>query len=187
MQEKETIALDFDGCIALGDTVKMKYAKLLHNIDISPAQTLKQTYPLGEKKYVELVQYINIDYILEYKLDPTCIPVLKKLSEDCFRFVILSSRTKKEIDAVKKFVEHHRLPIEELHATLLEPKRQKCLEIGAKAIVEDCLYKLEPLENDPIELFFFRRPWNAHEKVKEGSRVKEISHWDEFTEAMVRL
>ncbi|MDP3728000.1 MAG: hypothetical protein Q8R18_00960 [bacterium] len=187
MYKELTIALDFDGCVALGDTVKMKYAKMLHGIDITPSQTLKQTYPLGEKKYVEVVQHINIDYIMEYELDQTCIPALETLRKKGFRFVILSSRTKEEIEAVKKFVVYHKLPIEELHATLLEPKRQICLDIGAKALVEDCLYKLEPLEHDPLELFFFRRPWNMHEKMKKGSKVKEIFHWKEFAQAMENL
>ncbi|MDP3728782.1 MAG: hypothetical protein Q8R18_04990 [bacterium] len=181
------VALDFDGCIALGHKAKIKYAKILHQLDIDPSQTLKQTYPLGEKKYVELVRYINIDRIMEYELDHGCVPVLRNLAKKGVHFIIVSSRTKEEIHAVKKFVKHHKLHIKDSHATLLEPKRKVCLDMHARALLEDCLYKLEPLEHDPLELFFFRRPWNRHEKLKKGTRVKELHTWGEFEKEIEQM
>ena len=48
------ITLDFDGCIALGEQAKIKYAKVYHNIDLNSNQIVKKTYPLGPEKYKEL-------------------------------------------------------------------------------------------------------------------------------------
>lgn len=67
------VTLDFDGCLAIGDHLKIKYAKILHEVDITQKQSTKETYPLGAKNYLELMDIVATDYIFEYQLDPSVV------------------------------------------------------------------------------------------------------------------
>ena len=73
------VTLDFDGCIAIGDHLKIKYAKELHDINVTKEQAIKEKYPLGPKKYLELMDTVAVDHILEYRLDPQCKDILDSL------------------------------------------------------------------------------------------------------------
>ncbi len=59
LAQKIPIALDFDGCIAIGEPVKIKYARLYHKIDIGPKTCMKATYPLGPVMYKQLMDKIH--------------------------------------------------------------------------------------------------------------------------------
>lgn len=139
------VTLDFDGCIAIGDHVKIKYAKILHGINIRPDQCSKEYYPYpypdqhlmgltkeqreklpdeeqkkveeNAEKYLELVEVASGDKILEHNLDPQCKQVLNSLYNQGFRFAIVTSRKDKLFEACKKFVRYHGLPIYYFHST----------------------------------------------------------------------
>jgi len=97
------ITLDFDGCIALGEQAKIKYAKVYHNIDLNSNQIVKKTYPLGPEKYKELMDKVTTIHIMEYILDPKCKQVLKDLYNEGFRFAVVTSRSGEELKAAIKF------------------------------------------------------------------------------------
>ncbi len=143
--ENIIVTLDFDGCIAIGDHVKIKYARILHGINLKSEQCSKEYYPYpypdkhlmgltkeqknklpdedkkkvkeNAEKYLEMVAVASGDKILEHNLDPQCKKVLNSLYNQGFRFAIITSREGKLFKACKKFIRYHGLPIINFHGT----------------------------------------------------------------------
>lgn len=130
------VALDFDDVIAMGAPAKIKHAKLLHGIDTSKDQILKETYPLGPKKYKELIDEITIKQILDFGLAEGCKEVLESLTAQGFQFAVVTSRYAHEFQASKDFCKYHNLPIEYLHNTNYKPKEFFCRKLHARAMMD---------------------------------------------------
>jgi hypothetical protein len=200
--ENIIVTLDFDGCIAIGDHLKVKYAKLIHNVDIDKIHSTRETYPLGPTKYLELMDIVGSEYILEYNLDPQCKQVLNDLFNQGFRFAIVTSRERKLLDACKKFIKYHNLPIKYFHGTGKRPNKITgepeympkdffVNELKSRAMIDDTLYKLAQLNGAPAQLFFLVRPWSKSElKDLTGElkkRINVIKDWREFSQNLIYM
>lgn len=174
------IALDFDGCIGIGEAAKIKYAKVYQNATISPSQSTVETYPLGKEMYKQLMEKVTVDHIMEYQLDPHCKEVLAALYAQGFRFALVSSRTDNEMNAAKFFIKMHKLPIEYFHSANNQSKAAICTRLKARAFLDDSLFKLLDLTDTPMHLFFLRREWNRHEQPSAKGLVTTVSNWQEF-------
>ncbi|MBU1199143.1 MAG: HAD family hydrolase [Nanoarchaeota archaeon] len=190
------VALDFDGCIAYGEKAKIHYANKLFGINPNRDQIVKATFPLGGKKYRELMDHVATEGIMEYELAPDVHHVLRKLYSEGFRFAIVTSRLEygsyRELSACKKFCRYHNLPIKYFYNTNDNPKEIICRKLHSRAIIDDTLFKLRDLMNSDMNLFFLRQRWNSHESVhlSEKNMIFEIGSWQEFYEklhAMRRL
>lgn len=183
------VSLDFDGCIAIGEDAKVKWAKIYHGIDVKPNEITKKTYPLKEGKYKELMQKVTIDHIMDYKLDPQCKDVLDSLYKEGFRFAVVTSRSGPELYAAIRFLSTFKLPIAYFHAVDNKPKDVICTKLRARAMIDDSLDKLVELVNTPLQLFFLRRTWNEEEKVtgELKQQVKVIKDWREFHAGLLEL
>ena len=102
------VVLDFDGCIAIAEHVKIKYARMYHKIDINPKSCMAETYPLGTVMYKQLMDKVMSEHTQEYTLDPHCKEVLEELVTKGFVFCIVSSRSEKTLESCKAFDGHHR-------------------------------------------------------------------------------
>lgn len=176
------VALDFDGCIALGEHVKIKYARLYHKIDISPRQCMKETYPLGSVMYKQLMDRVMEESTDEYTLDPHCKEVLEQLAHEGFTFSLVSSRYGKTLETCKAFIKKNKLPITQFYGTHDMPKNEICKRISARAMIDDTLQKLLDITENPMQLYFLRREWNTHEQLTKelNKRIYELSDWKGF-------
>ncbi len=176
------IVLDFDGCIAIGEHVKIKYAKIYHKIDIGPKTCMSETYPLGSVMYKQLMEKVMVEHTWEYTLDPHCKEVLDALEQKNFRFIIVSSRNEKAIGSCKAFVRKYNLPIIAYYGTDDKAKKEICKKVHARAILDDGLKKLLDLQESTMKLFFLEREWNTHERVNKEiqKRILPISDWRIF-------
>ncbi|MDP3918518.1 MAG: hypothetical protein Q8Q35_01255 [Nanoarchaeota archaeon] len=183
------VTLDFDGCVALGEPVKIKYAKIYHNIDVTSRQIVKETYPIGKDKYKELMDKVTTEHIMEYVLDSQCKEVLDELYVQGFRFAVVTSRTGPELEAAKQFCKINSLPISYYHATSNSPKTIICKKLKSRAMIDDSLLKLIDLIDTPLHLFFLKREWNKHEKVSGELKnlVSVVSNWGEFYSGLLDL
>ncbi|MDP3727969.1 MAG: hypothetical protein Q8R18_00805 [bacterium] len=180
------VALDFDGCIAIGEHVKIKYAKEYHKININPRTCMSETYPLGSVMYKQLMDKVTVQHMDEYILDPHCKEVLNALCKESFRFTIITSRANQSLEACKIFVKKHHLPIEAIYGTNDQAKADMCRKIHARAIIDDSLKKLFELIDTPVHLFFLEREWNTHENTGKGlkGQISSISVWSEFAQKL---
>lgn len=176
------VALDFDGCIGIGEPAKIKWAKIYHNIDVKSNQITKETYPLGSAKYKELMLKVTTEHIMDYQLDSQCKNVLDNLYQEGFRFAVVTSRSGPELDAAIRFVSGFNLPISYFHVVDNKPKNVICTKLRARAMIDDTLSKLVELYNTPLSLFFLRREWNIDEIVTGDlkEQIQEIKDWREF-------
>ncbi len=192
--ENIIVTLDFDGCIAIGDFLKIKYSKILYNVNINQEQCSKEKYPLGQKKYLELMDIVASDYILEYKIDPQCKQILISLYNQGFRFAIVTSREKQLLEACKKFVKYHGLPISYIYGAGKRgmnyiSKDFLIKKLKSRAMIDDTLYKLAELKYSPVQLFFLIRPWSEHElktiNLELNKRINIIKDWREFYQGLI--
>ena len=204
------ISLDFDGVLALGVEVKLKYAKIWYGVKPSLAQTKSS----GFNALMKSIGKPEIDYIrdfrnhlvnahqMEFKVPPHSQQVLVELHRQGFRFVVITSRLDYEYvpalhflkrnfgGIVKKVVNvkpggdkrtfHGRI-IETLFHTRDEPKDKYVKRVGARIHVDDDLFKLKALLNTPAEAVYFRQPENQGKNVPITlRRVYEFRQWKEF-------
>ncbi len=177
-----TIVVDFDGCIAIAEPAKIKYAKLYQQINITSKTCMKATYNLGPIMYKQLMEKIMREHTDEYVLDPQCKEVLTFLHEQGFRIVVVTARDGETLRTCKQFLKKHQLPINEVFGTNDQSKGPICKKIQALTIIEDTLSKLTELLNLPIYMNFLQRDWNTHEVVTKEleKRISTISSWKEF-------
>ncbi len=169
------IALDFDGTIALGrEEAKVEYAKLYHGIEISAFESIGRTYPLGREKYGELRNLVDKNFN-NYRMAPDCKEVLDKLYMESFRFAIVTGRNYESMDSCYRFVEENKLPIDNLYCTNEQPKAETCLQIEAKAMLDDTIKELLALKGTGIRQFLY----SPMQQMAEGGIVSAGS-WKEF-------
>ncbi len=176
------VVLDFDGCIAIGEHVKIKYARMYHKIDIGPKTCMSETYPLGSVMYKQLMKKVMVENTDEYTLDPHCKEVLNALVQEHFVFIIVSSRDEKALESCRTFVKKQQLPIRACYGTDDKSKDNICRKVKARALFDDGLKKLLELQDSPLQLYFLEREWNTHEKVSKEvqKRIIPLSDWRAF-------
>ncbi len=190
------VTLDFDGCVAVGDFLKIKYAKILHGIDIKPEHCSKGSYPKGPEKYTELMDVIANEHILEYFIEPECKRVLNSLFNQGFRFAIVTSRDPYSIEACKRFCKYHKLPIEprSVHSTGRKKGEPELIEkdvlvkkLRSRAMIDDTFYKLKGLAkaNTPALLFLLKREWSGAFESGYERRIWTINKWREFESGLL--
>lgn len=182
------VVLDFDGCIAIGEHVKIKYARMYHKIDIGPKTCMTETYPLGSVMYKQLMEKV-MEHTDEYTLDPHCKDVLGRLVQKGFLFIIVSSRNEKALESCKAFVKKQHVPILACYGTDDKSKKNLCTKLHARAIFDDCLKKLLDLQDSPLKLFFLEREWNTHERVSKEvqKKITPLSDWRSFELEMEKM
>ena len=180
------ITLDFDGCIAIGEKAKVKWAKNYHGINVKPNQITKNTYPLGPQKYKELMLKVTTEHIMEYQIESECKDVLNYLFAQGFRFAIVTSRSGPELEAAKAFAKYHMLPIKYFHATNNSPKNIICSRLRSRAMIDDTFSKLIELSGTTLILFFLRRAWNGNEPDNTPNII-QISNWREFALKLIEI
>src|SRR3989338_10491535 len=150
------VALDFDGCIAFGAAVKIKYAKILHHVDITLEQTQSSTYPLGKEAYRKLADVTGaVPCIYEFELAPHVKEVLLTLYREGFRFAVITSRPNYQFEDCKRCCAHYGLPIKYFNNMNDQgdsiSKAGFCERLHARAIIDDTYKKLAMFENVPLE------------------------------------
>lgn len=185
------VSLDFDGVLAHGLKVKIKYSKQWFGMNLKLSQTKKEGFEAlanhMEKKninYRSLMDPLNEKHIMEYIVPDGCLCVLNKLHSEGFRFVIITSRNNHDYPYAKKFVKHkfgHL--IKNIHNTKNQPKNQFVHRLKPRIHIDDGLKKLIELSNEPISLCYYRQPENIHKNLPLGtSRIHEIHNWKQFYE-----
>ncbi|MCF7799207.1 HAD hydrolase-like protein [Candidatus Woesearchaeota archaeon] len=183
------ISLDFDGVLAHGLDAKIHYAKKWFDMNLSLSQTKKDGFEelahhLGKKdiNYRSLMDPLNEKHIMEYKVPDGCISVLKKLHSEGFRFVIITSRNNHDYPYAVHFVKHKfGSLIKFIHNTRNEPKTEFVRRLRPRVHLDDDLKKLVELQSEPVSLFYYRQPENAHVHLPLGtSRIKEVHSWEQF-------
>lgn len=182
--ENIIVALDFDGVIAFGEPAKIKYVKILHSLDVNENQITKDTYPLGPKKYRELMDQVGSKYIMDFALAPKCKEVLDTLYIQGFRFVIVTSRFDFEFEACKDFCKFHKLPIKYFHNTNESSKDYLCNKLHVRAMIDDTLSKLTELKTSPFLRFYYNAPWNAHIRTVDKDFIN-VKSWKEFYDWLI--
>ncbi|MSR85852.1 hypothetical protein EXS74_00485 [Candidatus Woesearchaeota archaeon] len=184
LAQKMSIALDFDGCIAIGEPVKIKYARLYHKMDIGPKTCMKATYPLGPVMYKQLMDKVMAEHTDEYILDPQCKEILDQLGKEGFDFLIITYREPIGVKTCREFIQKHKLPITRIYGTSDKSKKDLCAKFFVRAMIDDTLGKLLDLTELPIQLFFLQRDWNTHEKVSKEmeKQITPLTSWQEFAE-----
>ncbi|MBI2144295.1 hypothetical protein HYU17_04065 [Candidatus Woesearchaeota archaeon] len=178
---KGVVALDFDGCIACGANVKASFAREKWGLELAVEQTAEDMFPFGHEKYRQMMDVVG-RRTSEYELAPCCREACEMLRDKGFKLAVVTSREDYELDAAKRFISEHRLPLAEVYNTRRAGKKAICGEIGAVALLEDSLWKLVELEGTGVKLYFMEQKWNVHEQPKalELEFVVPVNGWQHF-------
>ena len=178
---KRVVALDFDGCIAYGANVKIRFAKQTWGLELAVEQTAEDAFPLGPQSYRQMMDVVG-RRTDEYELAPDCGEVCERLRENGFGLVVVTSRADYELGAAKYFIEKHRLPLTDVRNTHRQSKKAICQELGASACLEDSLWKLVELQSTGIALYFMNQQWNVHEQhtASQLEYVVPVKNWQHF-------
>lgn len=184
------VSLDFDGVIAHGLEVKLKYAKKWFGVNLSLEQTKEKGFNelmrrLGRKdiNYRSLMNPLNEKHIMEYKVPFGCRDALSKLFNEGFRFVVVTSRNDHDFPYAIKFIKYAFGDIiKYIHNTRNESKGGFIRKLKPRVHVDDDLKKLLQIEGFPVELLYYRQPENYHENVPvlHRSKIIEIKDWNQF-------
>lgn len=182
------ISLDFDGVLAHGLQIKKHYAQKWFGMNLSLDQTKKEGFEALAKhlhkniNYRDLMDPLNEKHIMEYEVPSHCLSVLTKLHSEGFRFVIITSRNDHDYPYAVRFVKHkfgHL--IKYIHNTRNEPKNAFVKHLRPRIHIDDGLKKLLELQNETINLCYYRQPENNHENLPLfNHQIKEIRKWQEF-------
>ncbi|MFH1915756.1 MAG: hypothetical protein ABIJ21_00690 [Nanoarchaeota archaeon] len=182
--ETFVVSIDFDGVLALGWPVKMKYAKEWFGVDLTLEQTKKEAFEalmLSKGRsginYRSLMDPLNEGHIMEYAVPDGCIDALRDLYGKGFRFVVITSRNDHDYPYAKAFLKQKFGDlIRYVHNTRDEPKGKFVSKLKPRIHIDDDLEKLAEIANLPVELIYFRQPENAHESAQ-GSRILDTPNW----------
>ncbi|MFH1916754.1 MAG: hypothetical protein ABIJ21_05800 [Nanoarchaeota archaeon] len=193
--ETSVVSIDFDGVLALGWPVKMKYAKEWFGVSLSLSQTKKEGFEAlmqskgkPEITYRSLMDPLNEKHILEYVVPEGCIQALGELYQKGFRFAVVTSRNDHDLSYTRAFLkERFGNLIKYVHNTRDEPKGRFVSRLKPRAHIDDDLQKLVAIANLPVELVYFRQPENAHENQFEKNRIVEIDEWMNIKQFLERV
>jgi hypothetical protein len=183
------VSLDFDGVLAHGLNLKLKYAKEWFGVDLNLNQTKEKGFnelmiKLGKPfNYRSLMDKLNEDHIMEFESPFDCKKALDNLFNKNFRFVIITSRNNHDYPYAVAYVEKNfgKL-IEYIHNTKNEPKDKFAKRIKPRIHVDDDLSKLIQLLDCPVELIYFRQPENNGIEIPKNlkNRIWEVSSFSEI-------
>lgn len=187
-QEYFIVSLDFDGVLAHGYKVKMKYAKEWFGVELKLDQTKKEGFEALMKKssknitYRNLMDPLNEQHIMEYEVPSKCAAVLAELYAQNFRFVVITSRNDHDYPYAVAFIkEKFGDLIKYIHNTRNEPKGMFVKRLKPRVHVDDDLNKLLELYDYPVELVYFRQPENIGQKIPttHKNRIIEATSFEE--------
>lgn len=180
-QEYFIVSLDFDGVLAHGYKVKMKYAKEWFGVDLTLNQTKKKGFEELMKKlsknltYRNLMDPLNEQHIMEYDVPTECVTVLSNLYSQHCRFVIITSRNDHDYPYAVAFAkENFDGLIKYIHNTRNEPKGTFVKRLKPRVHVDDDISKLLELREYPVELLYFRQPENIGQEIPPGQKNRII-------------
>lgn len=167
VEEYYRVSFDFDGVLAQGHELKVKYAYEWFGVRLDLHQTKKTGFErlmreLGKEfTYRDLMDPLNEHHIMEYSVPDGCVPVLSRMRDYC-RFFIVTSRNNHDLHHAKLFAERHFYGlIEGFFNTDNSPKDRILESLGAHVHVDDDLSKLASLPGS-VNPVFFRQPENFH-------------------------
>ncbi len=191
------VSLDFDGVIAHGLNVKLKYAKEWFGVDLELHQTKKDGFDKLMQKigkldinYRSLMDPLNEDHIMEYEIPPHCKETLHNLHKEGFRFVVITSRNDHDFPYAKKFIRHKfEHIIKYLHNTRNKSKDHFVHKLKPRIHIDDDLKKLESIKHLPVHLIYYRQPENKHQNrsLFDNSRIFEINNWKQFYDIVIHI
>jgi hypothetical protein len=187
--ETFVVSLDFDGVLALGWQVKVRYAKDWFGLDLALDRTKRKGFEelvkhLGrtDVSYTLLMDRINRDHIMEYAVPDGCKAALASLYRQGFRFVVVTSREDHEFPPAQAYVKQHFGDIiQYMHNTKNEPKGSFMKRLHPRIHIDDDAKKLLDLYDFPVELVYYRQHENDHQDVSE-TRIVEMKSWKDFKE-----
>jgi len=182
------ISLDFDGVLAYALTLKLKYAKEWFGVNLTLSQTKKEGFnklmeSLGKNdiNYRKLMDKIVEEHSMEFEIPQNCIPVLKRLHNQGFRFVVITSRNDHDYPYAKSFIKtKFGNLIKYIHNTKDEPKEKFVKKLKPRIHLDDDLYKLQALINVPLHLVYYRLPDNQQINLKNDNQLFEVDNWLDF-------
>jgi len=165
---RRAIGLDFDGFLACGYKVKIKYAEEWFGLELQPRQTKKREFErLARQRglkitYRDLMDPLNEQHIREYEVPDCAVPVLSRLHDAGFRFPVVTSRNDHDFPYALQFLDaHYKGLIDTVINTRNQPKRQTLISLGAVAHVDDDVDKLLELPGLFLRILY-RQPENDH-------------------------
>lgn len=180
MKEK-IIAFDFDGTLALSDKIKIEYTKKKFDKIIASNQTTAGKYPLGKKKYADMMKALAHKRIMDFELDKDVMYLFKKLKNLNYKIIIITSRhendDRPELTAVKNFCKNHALSIDEYYHTSEKSKNELMMDLNPLIMIDDSFSKLEELSPSKTKLIYIKRPWNdviKSKRIHTINRMKDV-------------
>lgn len=179
------IGLDFDGVITDPINLKIKLARELLGLELTPENATKEKI-LGNgvdvDKYNQIFRgVISSNRRYELDLTPNAKDVIDRLYEN-HKIYIITSRHNDQIPYVKDWLEHKGIKYHLLINTSDQSKNQACIENKIKVYLDDDLHKLEQITNNHTLLFLLTRPYNKDNSNQElrKNNIQRVNDWKAF-------
>jgi 5'(3')-deoxyribonucleotidase len=198
---KKVIAVDNDDVLfqlvdSIFDFYNTTY-QTSYNLKDQQVFNLETTFRLTEKETMKRIyEFYHSKYLLATKPMPGALAALKKLKQN-YDLVLITARptfTKKV--TLQALNEHFPNIFQSVFLTnafsLTGKKKLKsevCLEVNAKALIDDALHNAEDCAQKKIPVLLFNRPWNQSFKVKQDQTklIHPVQNWSEVSQVLHKL
>jgi len=178
-QSYTTIGLDFGGVIATHLPIKCAILQQRWGIDVSPTcATRSYLIPrIGQQLYDELEAELH-ERLFEFTMHEHVREVLERLSQNNFRFVVISMQEIITQQQLKQYFSHYDIPITETHVVTHNNKKMDvCKTRRVQLYCDDRTPILSMLE--PLGIILVWADLNGFPAECEGSYHK-VNNWLQF-------
>lgn len=158
---RPTLAFDFDGVVTSPHKLKSEELKK-RGYRVPPEDTAHEwcvkVCRVPEKIYEEVAYNVNITRLLEVPLEFGVKEALQYFVSNNVKLAIITSRKSNEIDALRRFLNLHKLKVDMISHTSREPKSKILCKLSPTMYVDDTpleLKRFNPVKNN-CSLFLFR-------------------------------
>ena len=139
---------------------------------------------VGKERFESFMHEIHTtDLTVEMEPRLGAVEVARRLAER-HDLVVLTARNDREIDAVRRWLEQHRIPVRDLVGTDRAPKAPHALDLGLAVHLDDSAEVFADFDAaHPTLPALLAHPMNA--KAARASHWRDVEHWLAF-EALVK-
>lgn len=180
------IGLDFDGTIADTTGAKIRYAREVLGLEVTPLETWRAAGEprLGAERFREMVVAAHHQYTESTEPMPGVLEVIERLAVDHELFIV-TARTDAEVEWARRWVVDRALPVQSLEHTNRASKLEVSRRLALDVLLDDSPPVLLDIAEAGIGAVLIETEYNR--ALPRHLAIELVRHWPHFEELCRRL
>jgi uncharacterized HAD superfamily protein len=173
------IGLDFDGTIADTTGAKIRYAREVFGLEVTPLETWRAVGEprLGPERFREMVVAAHHEYTEATEPMPGVLEVIERLAVDHELFIV-TARTDQEVEWARRWVSSRALPVHALEHTNRASKLEASRRLALDVLLDDSPPVLLDIAEAGIGAALIETEYNR--TLPRHVAVELVRHWPDF-------